>query len=316
MTLNTFLKVTATAVTLVLSPLVMANDDYPEKAVEFIVPWAPGGSSDLLMRIIGQHLQEELGQPVPIINMPGVSGTVGLREATRRANDGYTISQIHEGLLMAHHAGLTDINWDDFEPIAMMANTNQVVVINADTGWESMDDLLSEAREKPGELRIGVTLGGIPHLWAAMLEQAADVQFGYVGYEGSGERLRALAGGHILFAIDDYASTLPFVDNGDMRIIATGTSERLEELPDVPTLSELGYDIEFSITRGLVAPKGTPEHALVRLEEALANVAQKDTFIEQVNNVGADVRFMDREAYRDYLLRTDDTIQEHVHLLD
>ncbi|WP_235041585.1 tripartite tricarboxylate transporter substrate binding protein [Vreelandella profundi] len=293
-----------------------AADPYPEKPVEFIVPWGPGGGSDLLMRIVSKHLEEELDQAVPVINMPGASGTVGLREASRRNNDGYTISQIHEGLLIAHYSGVTDLNWDDFDIVSMMTSDNSVIVVNADTGWETLDDMLEDVTASPGEYRMGVTLGGIPHLWAVQFEESTGTQFGYVGYEGTGERLRALAGGHITVAIEDYFSARAFVENGDLNVLAAATSERIAELPDTPTLKELGHDLEFLVTRGIVVPKDTPEEVIVTLESALENVANSEGFKTDIENVGGTVRYMNREDYTAYLERNDEFIENNAHLLN
>lgn len=293
-----------------------AADPYSEKPIEFIVPWGPGGGSDLLMRIVSKYLEKELGQAVPVINMPGASGTVGLREASRRNNDGYTISQIHEGLLIAHYSGVTDLNWDDFDIVSMMTSDNSVIVVNADTGWETLDDMLEDVTASPGEYRMGVTLGGIPHLWAVQFEESTGTQFGYVGYEGTGERLRALAGGHITVAIEDYFSARAFVENGDLNVLAAATSERIAELPDTPTLKELGHDLEFLVTRGIVVPKDTPEEVIVTLESALENVAQSEGFKTDIENVGGTVRYMNREDYTAYLERNDEFIENNAHLLN
>ncbi|MFI0472386.1 tripartite tricarboxylate transporter substrate binding protein [Halomonas sp. HMF6819] len=316
MKLKTLLTLSALSAAITLPGVTLAADSYPDRPIEFIVPWGPGGASDLLMRLVGRHLEQELDTPVPIINMPGASGTVGLREASRRDPDGYTITQIHEGLLMAHHAGVTDQNWDTFEPVAMMTSDNSVILVNADSGWETLDDMLEAVQASPGEYRMGVTLGGIPHLWAVQFENATDTEFGYVGYEGTGERLRALAGGHITVAIEDYQSAEAFLENGDMTALAAATDERLDELPDIPTLKELGYDLEFLVTRGVVVPKGTPDSIIETLESALESVAESDAFVNDVANAGGTVRFMNRADYTDYLERNDQFIEDNAHLLD
>ncbi|MGO2007050.1 Bug family tripartite tricarboxylate transporter substrate binding protein [Vreelandella alkaliphila] len=316
MTFKSLFTATAIAAALSLPTVATATDLYPEKPIEFIVPWGPGGGSDLLMRLVSKHLETELGQAVPVINMPGASGTVGLREASRRDSDGYTISQIHEGLLIAHHSGVTDLNWDDFDVVSMMTSDNSVIVVNADTGWETLDDMLEDVTSNPGEYRMGVTLGGIPHLWAVQFEESTGTQFGYVGYEGTGERLRALAGGHITVAIEDYYSARAFVENGDLNVLAAATSERIEELPDTPTLKELGHDLEFLVTRGVVVPKGTPESVITTLESALKNVANSTEFKTDIENVGGTVRYLNREDYTAYLERNDAFIENNAHLLD
>jgi tripartite-type tricarboxylate transporter receptor subunit TctC len=286
-----------------------ASQDYPSKPVEFIVPWGPGGGSDVLMRIIANNVTPYLGAEMPVINMPGVGGTVGLTEASRRAADGYTISQVHEGLLAATATGLTDLSWTAFDPIALMTASPQFLVASADQPFDTMEGLVEYAQANPGELTIGVTLGGVPHLHAAMIAEAYDIEWRYVGYEGTGERIRALVGGNLDLAIGDISSSLQFVENGDLVFLATGATERLPQTPDVPTFMELGADLDLSITRGIVMPAGAPEEAQATLEAALAELSEDPAYIEQINNAGADVAFRGREGYRTYLTNLADTVE-------
>lgn len=304
------------AAALAFGPGAAAAQDYPERPVEFIVPWGPGGGSDTLMRIVANHAEEHFGQPLAVINMPGVGGTVGLVELSRREADGYTISQIHEGLLVASKTGLTDLNWDSFEPVALMTSSPQYFVVNADSPWQTFEEFAAYVKENPGEVRVGVTLGGVPHLHAAMIEEAAGLEFSYVGYEGTGERIRALVGGNLDAAIGDVSSSLQFVENGDLRFLATGATERLAQTPDVPTFQELGHDLELTITRGIVMPKGSPQEAIDTLEAALEQTAQDEEFVQQINNAGAEVDFRTEEAYEDYLENLDATILRLVSRLE
>lgn len=286
-----------------------AAEDYPSKAVEFIVPWSPGGGSDTLMRLVSNNVEPYLGQPMPVINMPGVGGTVGLKEATRRDADGYTVSQIHEGLLTSGATGVTDLVWDDFDLVALLTSSPQLVAVNADRPYKTFEEFVAFAKENPGQIRFGVTLGGVPHLHAAMIEEAFGVEFSYVGYEGTGERIRALVGGNLDAAIADVASGKQFVDNGDLVFLATGSAERLEQVPEIPTLTELGSDIELVVTRGVVMPKGSPEEAKAGLEAALEKLAADEAFIEQVNNAGSEVNFRGQEEYAQYMGGLADTIE-------
>lgn len=286
-----------------------AAQDYPDRPVEFIVPWSPGGGSDTLMRIVANNLTPYLGAEVPVINMPGVGGTVGLREASRRDADGYTISQVHEGLLAATETGLTDLTWDDFEPIALMTASPQYLVAGSGAPFDTFEGLVEHAQANPGELTIGVTLGGVPHLHAAMIAEAFDIEWRYVGYEGTGERIRALVGGNLDLAIGDIASSLQFVENGDLVFLATGATERMAQTPDVPTLTELGSELDLSITRGIVMPKGAPDDRQAVLEAALQELSEDETFIEQVNNAGAEVAFRGQDDYTAYLSNLSDTVE-------
>ncbi len=304
-----FLSVCAIALTGFASlGTVNAAEEYPTKAVEFIVPWSPGGGSDTLMRLISNNIEPYLGQPMPIINMPGVGGTVGLKEATRRKADGYTVSQIHEGLLTAGATGVTDLVWDDFDLIALMTSSPQFVAVNADRPYKTFEEFIAYASENPGKIRFGVTLGGVPHLHAAMIEEAYGVEFAYVGYEGTGERVRALVGGNLDAAIADVASGKQFVGTGDLRFLAAGSLERVEQAVDVPTLKELGADIELVVTRGVVMPKGAPQEARDILESALEKLSNDETFIEQINNAGSEVNFRGQQGYAKYMGSLSDTI--------
>jgi len=282
--------------------------EFPAEPIEFIVPWSPGGGSDTLMRIVSNHIEPYLGQPMPVINMPGVSGTLGLEEATKREADGYTVAQVHEGLLVSHHTDITEVNWDDFEPIAALTSSPQIVVTNADRPYETFEEFVAYAKENPGEVKVGVTLAGVPHLHMAMIEEAAGIEFSYVGFEGTGERIRGLVGGHIDAAMGDIASAGEFVANGDLRFLAAGSTERLEQAPEVPTLMELGYDLELSVNRGIVAPTGTPPARIDVVETALEELQGDEAYVEALNNAGAEAVFRDQEAYRSYLETLDATV--------
>ncbi|WP_110666824.1 Bug family tripartite tricarboxylate transporter substrate binding protein [Salinicola halophilus] len=284
--------------------------DYPDQAIEFIVPWSPGGGSDALMRIISNAADEHIGQPMPVINMPGVSGTVGLAELAEREPDGYTLGQIHEGLMAANATGLTQLNWDDFTPIASLASSPQYLTVNADSDWETFEEFAEYAESHPDEIRIGTTLGGIPHVHSAMIEDAIGAQFRYVGFEGTGARIRALVGGHIDASIGDVSSSLEFVKNGDLRFLAVGTQERVERTPDVPTFTELGYDdLNLTINRGIIAPKGIDDAKVETLAEGFEAMSEDPAFVERVNRVGAEVDFMGPDAYADYLGDVDATVK-------
>ncbi|MHA3916611.1 Bug family tripartite tricarboxylate transporter substrate binding protein [Halovulum sp. GXIMD14793] len=282
---------------------------YPEQAVEFIVPWSPGGGSDTLMRLISLNIEPYLGVEMPVINMPGVGGTVGLREASRRAADGYTISQVHEGLLVATETGLTDLAWNDFEPIALMTASPQFLIAHPTDDFGTFDEFLEFARAHPGEITMGVTLGGLSHLYAAMIEQTYDLQFKYVAYEGTGERIRAIVGGNLDVAIGDVASSIEFAKNGDLVFLAAGSAERHPAVPNTPTFSEMGEKLLLTVTRGIVVPKGTPEPVRDTLEAALEKLSQDVAYIEQTNNAGSQVTFMGQDAYIEYLTNLDATVK-------
>jgi len=307
MNIRTNLAALCAAATLFAAPL--HAESYPERAVEFIVPWSPGGGSDTLMRLVANNVAPFLGAEMPIINMPGVGGTVGLREASRRDADGYTISLVHEGLLVATETGITELAWDDFDPIALMTASPQYLVTGITDDYSTFEEFVAYAQANPGEITMGVTLGGVPHLHAAMIEQAFGLQFKYVGYEGTGERVRALIGNNLDVAIGDISSSKQFVDNGDLVFLAVGSTERVPATQDVPTFVELGQDLELNVTRGIVMPKGAPQEVRDAMEAALEALSQDETYIAQTNGAGADVLFRGQDDYSAYLGNLDETVQ-------
>jgi tripartite-type tricarboxylate transporter receptor subunit TctC len=302
-------QIAAAAAGLVFATATAAQADFPERPVQMIVPWGPGGGSDIQMRVVANHAEPHLGQPIPIINLPGVSGTLGLADARDREADGYTIAQVHEGLLVSYHTGMTDVHIRDFEPIASFTSSPQFLVVNAQSEWETFEDFIAYAEANPGALRVGVTLAGTPHLHAAMIEDATGVEFSYVGHEGTGERVRALVGGHIDAIIGDVSSVQEFVENNDLRYLVAGSIERHPAAPDVPTLTELGFDIELSNNRGLYAPAGTPEERIEALEAAFANLAEDEAFIAAIEATGADMVYRGREEYREYMDQLDQVVE-------
>ena len=290
--------------------------DYPEKPIEFIVPWGPGGGSDTLMRIVAQGLADETGKAVPVINMPGVGGNVGLAEFAKRPADGYTVSQIHEGLLISNGTGITDLNWDSFMPIALVTSSPQYLTLSKNDNFSNFEEMVAYAKENPGAVRAGVTLAGVPHLHMAMIEDAFDIEFSYVGYEGTGQRIRALVGGNIDVAIGDVSSAGQFVENGDLVFAAVGMPERTEEAPDVPTFGELGHDLDLAVTRGVVLPKGTPQEIADALEAHLEKVMQREDVRSKVTNVGSAPMFLGQEEYKTYLGKLSDTVNRLVGKLE
>ncbi|MDQ0256627.1 tripartite-type tricarboxylate transporter receptor subunit TctC [Evansella vedderi] len=283
-------------------------DDFPTKEIEMIIPWAPGGGSDIEGRIVIEHVQNHLESNIVPINLPGVGGTVGLEELEEKTADGYTLGQIHEGLIVAHHSGITPINYDSFEPIAAMSSTDQILAVASHLNINTLEEFVEYGQTE--EVRFGGTVAGIPRVWVEQMGQALGINYNLVGYEGLGEAIQALAGGHIDAAIVDYASASDFVEAGHMKFIAIGTEERVEIAPDLPTFVENGYDITLGLHRGYVAPKGTPQEIIEKLGKVFEEAANNPEFLEAIGNVGASVSFMGPEAYKEHLDRQNAIIKE------
>lgn len=291
-----------------LTQLVAFNSAYayPDRPVKMIIPWAAGGDTDVVKRIFANHFQKHLGQPVVVSNVTGASGTVGAREAKAALPDGYTIYSVHDYLHTTYYTGITDINYWDFEPVCRIVFTPNLVGANAKTKWNSMGDLIADAKNRPGQIPFGLTLGSTTHFFAAFIEKETGARWRYVSYEGTAQRMTALLGGHIDLGRVDLTQ-MDKVTAGQLKLLGIATEERHPLVPNMPTLREQGINVVYGENRGVLAPKGTPEAALAKLEESCGKVAKETSFIEEMRKQGTDVRFLGRKAYAEFL-KKDDTL--------
>ena len=293
------------AVALVLVAASVAIAAYPDRPVKLIVPWAAGGDTDSIFRPFVPQLQKHLGATVVIANVTGASGTVGAREAKGSPPDGYTIYAIHDYIHSTYYTGVADVAYSDFEPICSVSNTPSVLTASPKTKWSSWQELLNDAKARPGQITVGATLGSTSHFFPALIEKAAGIKFKYVSYEGLAPRMNAILGGHIDLT-DSNLTQKGKVDAGQLKFLAIGTEKRLPDAPNVPTLKELGVNVVYAVTRGLVVPKGTPGDVIAKLEAACAKATSEAKFAEDMAKQGTFVRFMDRKAYAEFFKQNDE----------
>ncbi|HEV8643028.1 MAG TPA: tripartite tricarboxylate transporter substrate binding protein [Methylomirabilota bacterium] len=278
---------------------------YPDRPVKLIVPWAAGGDTDSIFRPLAQQLQKYLGATVVIANVTGASGTAGAREAKGSPPDGYTLYAIHDYIHSTYYTGVADVAYSDFEPICSVSNTPSVLTASPKTKWSSWQELLADAKARPGQITVGATLGSTSHFFPALIEKAAGIKFKYVSYEGLAPRMNAILGGHIDLT-DSNLTQKGKVEAGQLKFLAIGTDKRLPDAPSVPTLKELGVNVVYAVTRGVTAPKSTPADILAKLEAACQKATSEAKFAEDMAKQGTFVRFMDRKAYAAFLRENDE----------
>src|SRR5687767_13980834 len=278
---------------------------YPERPVRMIVPWAAGGDTDNIFRPFGQVLQKHLGQTVVIANVGGASGTRGAKEAKDAAPDGYTLYAVHDYIHSTYWAGVADVQYGDFEPICLISSTPSVLTASPKTPWKSLKDLLADAKARPGQITVGATLASTSHFFPALIEKATGAKFKYVSYEGLAPRMNANLGGHVDLT-DSNLTQKGKVEAGQLRILAIATEKRHPEMPNVPTLKELGVDEVFDVNHGLMVPKGTPADVIAKLGQACAAATKEPAFADAMKKLGTDVRYMERAAYTKWLKEADE----------
>lgn len=299
------IKTFVSAIALVTATATTFAADYPDRAIKLIVPWAAGGDTDLIFRPLAPLLQKYLGQPIVIANVGGASGTVGEREASGAAPDGYTLFGAHDFIHSVYFGGMIDIKYDAaFEPVCMVSSTPSVITVGAKTPWKTFKELVEDAKKRPDQIVVGASLGSTSQYSIAIAANAAGITFKYVPYDGTAKRMNALLGGHIDVG-DSNLTQKGKVDAGLLRFLANMSEKRTTGLEDVPTLKELGYDVTYSVNRGIMVPKGTPAAVIAKVNDACAKATKEPEFAQAMLLQGTEVYYLDPKVYADYLKKTD-----------
>ena len=266
-------------VVLALVALPCWAQNYPSKPIRLVVPFAPGGSSTLVARFIGEEMAKGLGQSFVIENKPGGGGNIAMQEVARADPDGYTLIIGHVGSLAMNPFMYERLPYDvdrDFAPISLLAIVPAIFVVHADVPARDLREFVALARSKPGQLNYGSAgNGSAGHLAMEYLKQATGIELQHVPYKGTGPNVADLIAGRTQASSAGTPPLLPHVRSGKLRVIAVGTSKRLSSRPEAPPVAEQGYPgFETSQWYGLNAPAKTPEAIIRRLAEEAAKAAK------------------------------------------
>ena len=274
-------------------PLAARADDFPSKPITLVVPFAAGGSIDVLARLAAQQAGTALGQPVLVDNRGGAAGLIGAASVARAEPEGYT-------LLMASAAQVTIPPWinrslafdppKDLAPVAHLADTPMVLIVAANSTMSSVDDFIAEARAHRGSLNYASTgVGTISHLVMETLKLAADIDVVHVPYRGAAPALNDLYAGQVQGMFTSTASVAPMVAASKLRPLAVTTPSRSPLLPDVPTMAEAGWPAaEVVVWAGVMAPAATPRTVIRKLERAFVDSVLAPEVRERLVTLGAD----------------------------
>ena len=298
-----FLKVISLIVfcLIFLSGTLAIADNYPTKPVKLIVPWGAGGGTDALMRVVAHFATKYLGQPMVVVNVPGVGGTLGARQGKDAKPDGYTLTATHESVISSKIVGVSDFDYSDFIPIANLTLTPAMVAAQPNATWNDMHAMIAEAKKKPGTIKFGATLGSTSHFFPLDIAHQAGIEFKIVGYEGTAKRQAALLGGFIDLGESNPAAGKKYFEAKKLKPLGIATEKRHKLLPHVPTLKEQGVNVLFAVNRGICAPRNTPQPIIDKLSQVLKKVSEDAEFIEKIGSLGSDVKYRNHSAYQDYI---------------
>ena len=279
-------------------PMNLSAATWPEKPINMIVAWAPGGGTDRVARSLANILSEKLGVPVPVLNRPGANGGVGHTTLAQARPDGYTIGFITPQLVTGPIMGLTKLTYRELTPLALVNNDPGAVTVKVDAPWNSLKDFVEYARKNPHKIRIGNSgPGGTWHMVAVSLERVSGAKFIHMPYSGAPPAITDLMGGHIEAVTFSAAEVAPQVQDKFLKMLAVTSSERMENFPNVPTAIEQGYDLDLGTWRGLAVPNGTPVEVRSKLEKAVKESVNDPRFKDFMKHEAFGILYLDSEKF-------------------
>jgi tripartite-type tricarboxylate transporter receptor subunit TctC len=275
-------------VSLFFVPSYVQAQAYPDKPIKLIVPWPPGGGADVVSRLLSKAVGDELGTQIIIDNRGGAAGNIGATAAARSAPDGYTIVFAYSGThsINRHLYKTMPFEESDFAPIVFLASVPQLLTVRVDSPYKSVADVIAAAKANPGKLTYGSSgNGAINHMAGQLFADMAGIKLQHVPYKGGAPATNAILSGEIDLIFGEPAPLLPHVRSGKLRAIAVTSAKRSPSVPDLPTIAEVavpGYEV--TSWNGFLAPAGTPDAAIKRLNasfnKVLADPAMRERLIQ------------------------------------
>ena len=281
-------------------------DPYPTRPIRLVVPFAPGGSSDTITRLLGPKLAEQVGQQVVLDNRAGGNGSIGTQIVARAVADGYTIGLAYIATHATNPAISGDVGYDpvkDFAAITQLTSSANVLAVHPSIAAASVKELVALAKAKPGQLNYSSGgIGTIGHLSAELMQHAAGIKLNHIAYKGSGQAVIDLLGGHVGIMFSGMAAVASHAAAGKLRLLAVTGRQRMPIAPDIPTVAESGYPgFEAVGWFGLVAPAHTPRALVQRLNAETVRAVNTSDVRERLTAIGFDVVTSTPEAFAAYI---------------
>jgi tripartite-type tricarboxylate transporter receptor subunit TctC len=296
-------------VPVVLAPAVeraQAQEPYPSKPITMIVPFPPGGVADLTGRPTAASMEKTLGQKIVVENKAGAGGGIGMAQVAKSKPDGYTImmalssiSVIPEADKLLGRAPMYTL--EQLAPIALISADPTILVVRTESPWKTLKDFVDDAKKRPDAISYSSSgVYGTLHVAMAMLADAAGITLHHVPYTGAGPAITALLGGHVDALATGPGTVVQHIRAGKLRALASWGDKRLESMPDLPTMKELGYDAEFYIWSGLFAPAGTPAPAMAKLREAARDAVRDPQFKTAMATIETPIHYLDAPEFQKF----------------
>lgn len=290
---------------LLLAPAQAQTDNYPDRAITMIVPFPAGGPTDIVARLMAKQMGDQMGQSIVVENRGGASGTIGMQAAVNAKADGYTILYNTSSIALSSilYTNLSYNPEKDFAAITSTATVPMVVLVHPSVPANNIQEFVDYASKNPGKLSYASSgNGNVTHLTAFLFSQSANIDAVHVPYRGSAPAMIDLVGGQVDYMTNTLNDSLPFVRDGRLKALAITSAQRSEQLPDVPTLAEsVMPGFESGAWQGLVAPTGTPQAIITRLNDEALKALASDEVRTQLAQQGTQILGSTPEEYQKYI---------------
>ncbi|MEI6300620.1 MAG: tripartite tricarboxylate transporter substrate binding protein [Betaproteobacteria bacterium] len=302
--MNKFIALIVAA--LALSGTALAQDRYPAKPLRIIVPFAPGGSTDIVARLLAERLAGPLGQPVVVENRPGAAGNIGADAVAKSAPDGTTLLMATTGVMAINNALYKNMSYDaarDLEPVIFAASITNVLAVPADLPAKNVAELIALAKAQPDKLSFASSgAGSSTHLSGELFKSMAGIEVLHIPYKGSSQALADLVAGRVSMIFDNMPSALPFIKAGRLRALGVTSSKRSPVLPDVPTIAEAGVPGYESLSwSGIAVAAGTPREIVLRLNREINTILAAPDMRAKLAELGTDAIGGTPEAFGEHV---------------
>jgi tripartite-type tricarboxylate transporter receptor subunit TctC len=284
---------------------------YPSRSLRIVVPFAPGGSTDIFARLIGERLAAALGQPVVIDNRPGAGGNIGAELVAKSPPDGYTLLMATTGVMAINNSLYRNLNYDaakDLEPVSYIASITNVLIVPADSPLKSVGDLIAAAKAAPGKLTFASSgAGSSTHMSAELFKSMAGIDLLHVPYKGSGQALPDLITGRVSMMFENMPGAVSYIQSGKLNVLAVTGQKRTPALPDVKTVAESGVAGYESLSwSGIAVPSGTPRDVIARLNREINAILAAPEMRQKLTEQGAEAMGGTPEAFAEHIRRERD----------
>ncbi len=279
--------------------------ELPCSTAKLIVPWSPGGGTDVIFRIVAEAANKAGAKPqLQVVNISGQGGNKGAKEAVKAKPNGCTLFAIHQSAITSYFTGRVDFSFEAFEPVALLTQSPPIIGAHPDVPYKNIADLVTAAKAAPGTILTGATLGSTSQFWFLLLEDATGIKLKYVPYDGTRQRMTALLAKNIELGEINLTSAVKYIQTNELKALGIATEKRNSLIPDVPTLREQGIDYVNGTDRGIVAPKGTPKEALLYWEGILKKAMQDPKVVSSFEKKGTLIIFKGSDEYGKYIDQT------------